>query len=114
MSGTNSNPQGGEQITVAKNNIGDIVRQTGIESYQRSDGENNDLAKDVAKQILRKKLFKTSFKYSQKSLAAQFHFYRNSDIRAQQKHLAELQNLEVQHKILELELKIKQKEFDNK
>lgn len=33
------------------------------------------------------------------------------DIRAQQKHLAELKNLEIQHQILEIELQIKQKEL---
>ncbi|XP_064543448.1 fibrinogen silencer-binding protein-like isoform X2 [Drosophila montana] len=48
---------------------------------------------------------------SQRSLAAQFNYYRNMDIRAQQKHLAELKNLEIQHQILELELQIKQKEL---
>lgn len=76
------------------------------------------LVKDLTNKILRKKLFKSSFKQTkelsltQRSLAAQFNYYRNMDIRAQQKHLAELRNLEVQHKILEIELKIKQKEFE--
>ncbi|XP_017865567.1 PREDICTED: uncharacterized protein LOC108615529 [Drosophila arizonae] len=108
---TNINQGGDEQIIVAKNTI--PSRQTGIESLRPSHGEKLDLTT-----ILTKKLFETSFKPSkelsgiQKSLAAQFRYYRNSDIRAQQKHLAELKNLEVQRKILELELKIKQKEFD--
>lgn len=43
---------------------------------------------------------------------AQLGYYRNTELRAEQKHAAELRNLEVQHKILELELKTKQKQYD--
>lgn len=45
-------------------------------------------------------------------LKAQLGYYRNTELRAEQKHLAELKNLEVQHQILELELKTKQKQYD--
>lgn len=45
-------------------------------------------------------------------LKAQLGYYRNTELRAQQKHMAELKNLEVQHQILELELKTKQRQYD--
>lgn len=47
-------------------------------------------------------------------MKAQFHYFRNTEIRAEQKHAAELKNLEVQRQILELELKVKQREYDIK
>ncbi|XP_023160549.2 uncharacterized protein LOC111592525 isoform X2 [Drosophila hydei] len=112
---TNIN-QSDTPIFTAKSNIS--FRETGKVSLHCTEEDNVGLVKDLTNKILRKKLFKSSFKQTkelsltQRSLAAQFNYYRNMDIRAQQKHLAELRNLEVQHKILEIELKIKQKEFE--
>ncbi|XP_030558525.1 uncharacterized protein LOC115761050 [Drosophila novamexicana] len=83
------------QIAAAKSNAPSPANEK--PALHSSEEDNNEMLKELS--------------LTQRSLAAQFNYYRNMDIRAQQKHLAELKNLEIQHQILEIELQIKQKEL---
>ncbi|KAM8712297.1 hypothetical protein ACLKA7_012767 [Drosophila subpalustris] len=68
-----------------------------------------DQAEDLPCKIEKNSNLSTEVKMNQE----QFILYRNKEIRAQEKHLAELTNLEIQRKILELELKIKERIYNN-
>ncbi|KAL7736947.1 hypothetical protein ACLKA6_008809 [Drosophila palustris] len=68
-----------------------------------------DQAEDLPCKIEKNSNLSTEVKMNQE----QFVFYRNKEIRAQEKHLAELTNLEIQRKILEMEFKIKERIYNN-